>query len=78
MTTGPFANLSLPLGPFPFATNGDPKWTLPNPHCLRRDLKSYALPTFASVPCRRRSRRRRDWIRIVDCAVDLTLRWAVP
>lgn len=57
VTRGPFANLSLPLGPFAFrnaftggysATSGDRNWTLPNPHCLRRDIKDYALPTWSN------------------------------
>jgi tyrosinase len=49
VVTGPFANTTVSLGPFPpqYITSGLPdNWTEPNPHCLSRDLNDWALDTF--------------------------------
>ncbi|KAL4800363.1 hypothetical protein BDV19DRAFT_384190 [Aspergillus venezuelensis] len=51
VVTGPFANTTVSLGPFPaqYISTGLPNnWTEPNPHCISRDLNDWALDYFTN------------------------------
>jgi tyrosinase len=51
VTTGPFANMTVNFGPFPFSlifTGLPSNWSTPTPHCMTRDLNSQALSTFCN------------------------------
>ncbi|KAK9800021.1 putative Tyrosinase copper-binding domain-containing protein [Seiridium cardinale] len=52
VTTGPFANLTVQLGPIAFSQvfkGGPPaNWTVPNPRCLTRDLNDWGVSTYLS------------------------------
>ncbi len=49
VTTGPFANTTITLGPFPFNlvfTGLPATWTQPNTRCMDRDLNDYGINTY--------------------------------